>query len=343
MSVASFRHWLVFILLKCAFAAVRTCYSRFFIYCVSFLIDNFDTSWLLPDASHGLWIGSMISSDKKEALVDRLVASDIIIVWVPGGGFRFDLGGLYIPTFVHWIKKLATKDIKCTMLLATNCHFHQHPFPAAMKDISAIHRWLVEDMGIPCNKLIWGADDTGAAIVLDTLYHKIEAENRPAGLLLSSPYIGLDAGGKSWQDNNRLDIITIGAVNRMESIYGSQVDNDDDGGDDDNDNDGLPFAPGTTTSVREVPLGYLGKSAELAKYLPSNILVSVGGNEVLLDDAVWLVARIRESGVSDISLLQCPGQIHLGTLLGPAVVKDRLEWDRSLDNWVDFIISVLKR
>ncbi|CAO3595471.1 unnamed protein product [Absidia cylindrospora] len=227
------------------------------------------------------------------------------------------------------------------MLLAPNCHLRQHPFPAAMKDISTIHRWLMKDMGIPSDKLIWGADDTGAAIVLDTLYYKIEAENRPRGLLLSSPYIGLDAGGKSWQDNSRLDIITIGAINRMESIYGSHVDNDDD--DNDNDNDGSTSVSGTATSIRETPLGYLGKSAELAKYLPSNILVSIGANEVLLDDAAWLVARIRESGASDISLLQCPGQIHLGTLLGPAVVKDRLEWDRSLDSWVDFVISVLKR
>lgn len=84
MSVASFRSWLIFVLLKAAFAAIRTTYSRFFIYCASFLIGDVDNSWLLPDPSRGLWIGNNISTDKKEALADRLATSDAIVVWVSG-------------------------------------------------------------------------------------------------------------------------------------------------------------------------------------------------------------------------------------------------------------------
>lgn len=94
-----------------------------------------------------------------------------------GGGFRFDLKKLYLYTLVHWIKKLAGKDIKCTLLLANYRnvlfvnsrltltaaqsigHGPEHRFPAAMEDISAIHLWLVKDMGVPIRKLIWGKDN----------------------------------------------------------------------------------------------------------------------------------------------------------------------------------------
>jgi hypothetical protein len=35
-------------------------------------------------------------------------------------------------------------------------HGPEHRFPAAMEDISVIHQWLINDMGVPVGKLIWG-------------------------------------------------------------------------------------------------------------------------------------------------------------------------------------------
>jgi acetyl esterase/lipase len=172
--------------------------------------------------------------------------------------------------------------------------------------------------------------------VLDTLYNKIEHQDKPHSLLLSSPYIGLDAGGKSWHDNGELDILTAGTIDRMEAAYSSHI--DDNEGDSDNED----FAPSTTIRT-EAAFGYLQAWDDLAKHLPSRILVSVGGREVLLDDAVWLVTKARESGCSDVSLLRIPNQIHLGALLGPPFIKDSIEWERSLDRWVDFVKAGLNR
>ncbi|KAI8093493.1 Alpha/Beta hydrolase protein [Halteromyces radiatus] len=334
MSLESFRHWLINFLLKLIFVSRRPIYSRFLIYFLSFVVEGVDNTWLLPDKSRGLWIGNGISSDKKESLTDRLAKSDVVLLWIPGGGFRFDLGGLYHATFIHWLKKMNAKNINCTILLSSYRHCPEYPFPAALEDLSSIQHYLLNDLNVPRNKLIWGADDAGAVIVLDTLYYKIETTQLPHGLLLSSPYIGLDAGGKSWQENNGLDLITEGAVNRMEQAYFPEYDKDINYRTFDDDDDDLP-----RPSINKIkPLGYLDTIDDnFAKYLPSKILVTVGGKEVLLDDAAWLVKKIRESGGLDVTLLQSPGQVHLSTLLGPPFVQDTSEWNRTLDQWTEFI------
>lgn len=42
-----------------------------------------------------------------------------IISWLLGGGFRFDLGKLYTPTFATWIRALeADKNIKSMVFVA---------------------------------------------------------------------------------------------------------------------------------------------------------------------------------------------------------------------------------
>ncbi|KAI8328269.1 Alpha/Beta hydrolase protein [Chlamydoabsidia padenii] len=338
MSLASFRDWLIVTLLKYAFISIRPAHCRFFVYCLQLLLKGVDDSWLLYDEPRGLWLGNHISSDKKENLSDRLVTSDVVILWVPGGGFRFDLRKLYLPALIHWIKKLAAKDTKCTILLANYRHYPNHPFPAAMEDITTIHYWLLNDMGVPRTKLMWGADDAGAAIGLDALYYKIKPQDKPCGLILSSPYIGLDPGGKSWHDNGNLDIITPGAIDRMEGAYSSQHNNE---ASDDDDDDYNGTLSSTTSKKNESAFGYLEKSDEWAKYLPPMILVDVGGHEVLLDDVSWLATKIRESGCPGVTLLQSPGQIHLGTLLGLPFVSNSLDWERSLDRWVDFVKGAL--
>lgn len=84
MSLTSLRDWFIRTLLKYAFVAIRSSYSRFFVYCLQFMLNGVDDSWLLYDDDHGLWLGNHISSDKKENLADRLDASDVVVLWVPG-------------------------------------------------------------------------------------------------------------------------------------------------------------------------------------------------------------------------------------------------------------------
>ncbi|KAI9302085.1 Alpha/Beta hydrolase protein, partial [Cunninghamella echinulata] len=299
---------LILFLLKYTFTIIKPKYARFFVKCLSFLIGGVDNSWLYTD-NHGTWIGKNIRSDKE----DRIVKSDIVILWVPGGGFRVNLGKLYYSTFVHWLSQMEIQNIKCTILVANYRLSPEYKYPTATEDVAKTHEWLLNTMNIPNHNIIWGADDAGASIVLDALYKRLKVDQvpRPAGLILSSPYIGMDPGGKSWQDNYGIDIINEKSVEMMENTYinqkGSNFDSDNEDDDDDDNN--------------EEPFSYLDKSAQLSKYLPASVLIEIGEQEVLFDDAELLVKMIRDSKTHDsdshttATLIKSPNQKHLWTLL----------------------------
>ncbi|CAO3624757.1 unnamed protein product [Cunninghamella echinulata] len=323
MSFTSLLDKLILFLLKYSFTIIKPKYAHF-----SF--SGVDSSWLYTD-SHGTWIGKNIRSDKE----DRIVKSDIVILWVPGGGFRVNLGKLYYSTFVHWLSQMEIQNIKCTILVANYKLSPEYKYPAATEDIAKTYEWLLNTMNISHHKIIWGADDAGASIVLDTLYKRLKVDqvSRPAGLILSSPYIGMDPGGKSWQDNYGIDIINEKSVEMMENIYtnqnGPNFDSDNEEEEEDNNN--------------EEPFSYLDKSVHLPKYLPTSVLIEIGEQEVLFDDAELLVKMIRDPNMHDsdihitATMIKSPDQKHLWTLLGPKFVTNINQWNNTLDLWTSYI------
>lgn len=135
-----------------------------------------------------------------------------------------------------------------------------------------------------------------------------------AGAVFSSPYTGLEAGGESWRANGDVDYVTAAAIERMEESY-------------------IP-------SEGEQPFRYLPSQVNMATCLPRKMLVIVGGNEVLLDEAGYLASRARDGGVQ-VTLLQSPDQIHLWSMLGPVVVDDRKALQNAIDHTVQFVADVV--
>ncbi|CAO3625881.1 unnamed protein product [Mucor hiemalis] len=286
------------------------------------------SDWIHRDETHGYWIAEDLKRNaKREAIQDRISEADVIILWIPGGGFRFDLGALYTPTFSTWIRALeADKNIKSMIFVAKYKLGPENLFPAAIKDVGETYNWLINTHNIDPKKIIVGADDAGAAILLDTLLHKVNHETKPAGLILASPYTGLEAGGESWRQNLGTDIINENSVTRMENCY-MGIENED---------EELEYEDGIT------PFNYLRESTELGLILPSRMLVFLGGKEVLLDEGGLMAQRAAKSGIQ-VSMVQEPSGIHLWSMLPGVLLNDKHSRQNMIDRLVAFVAGTIKK
>ncbi|KAI7852037.1 Alpha/Beta hydrolase protein [Circinella umbellata] len=304
----AFRRWVITFLLKLAFAWRKQSHCTQIVKLISFLIP-FNRQWIRVDNEHGTWIAEDIAGDKKEAIADRIEQSDAVIMWVPGGGFRFDLSLLYIRVFIQWIRALeADKNLKCIIFVPKYRTAPKYQFPIAVNDIKTTYEWLTNTMHIPTSKLLIGSDDSGAALSLDLIHLH---QPKFAGGIFASPYTGLEAGGESWRSNMEMDFFTAAAVDRIEENY-------------------IP------EEGDQQPFRYLPDQIDLATHLPKRILITVGGNEVLLDEAGYLSSRARHGGIN-VTLLQAPEQIHLWSMLPDILVKDINVRQNAVDHLVRFV------
>lgn len=150
----------------------------------------------------------------------------------------------------------------------------EHPYPAALDDAVASYRWLVSDGGIDPSDIVVAGDSAGGGLALAMLVALRDAGDvLPAGYVGISPWTDLAITGASIAGNNGRDAM-FGAVDAstpgvLASLYYGDVD---------------PLDPYVS------PL-----YADLSGLPP--MLVHVGANEILLDDARRLVDRARDAGV----------------------------------------------
>jgi acetyl esterase/lipase len=200
-----------------------------------------------------------------------------------------------------------------------------------MEDVAKTYDWLINTMNIDPKKIIIGGDDVGAAIALDTLFRKIPARQKPAGLIFASPYTGLEAGGESWRANLGLDMINENSITRMENAYMKQEKYDSDNESEDG------------NGQQELqPFGYLSSNVEFGSFLPNRLLLYLGGKEVLLDEGGFLASRARSSGIQ-VVVVQEPTGIHLWSML-PDILTD--EWEikqNAVDRFVHFVAGIVKK
>ena len=150
----------------------------------------------------------------------------------------------------------------------------EHAFPAAVDDGIAAYRELLAS-GIDARDIVIAGDSAGAGLTLATLLSAREAGlPQPAAAVLFSPWIDLTLSGASIQGKNSIDPIFI------ESDLQAYVD----------------FYLGADD--RSQPLAS-PLFADLTGLPP--LLIQVGANEILLDDAVRLAGRAGADNV-DVTL-----------------------------------------
>lgn len=159
----------------------------------------------------------------------------------------------------------------------------EHPYPAAVDDATAAYRWLLDQAIAPARIVIAG-DSAGGGLTVATLLALREAGvPLPAGGVCISPWVDLTCGAASYATKAAADpIVRRDGVEQMARDY-------------------LGATPPRTPLAS--PL-----FADLRGLPP--LLIHVGSDEVLLDDAVQLAERSRAAGV-DASLEVYERMIHV--------------------------------
>ncbi|MFD5639490.1 alpha/beta hydrolase [Streptomyces sp. NPDC127077] len=159
----------------------------------------------------------------------------------------------------------------------------EHPFPAALDDGLAAYRELLAS-GTDPRDLVLAGDSAGAGLSIATLLAAREAGlPQPAAVVVFSPWVDLTLTGESIRSKEGADpIFTAADVRACADLY---------------------IGSGDRAQHLASPV-----FADLTGLPP--LLVQVGANEVLLDDAVRLAGRAGADGV-EVTLEVGPGLPHV--------------------------------
>ena len=146
----------------------------------------------------------------------------------------------------------------------------EHPFPAAVEDATAAYRWLL-DQAIAPERIVIAGDSAGGGLTVATLLALREARvPLPAGGVCISPWVDLTCSGASYRTMAEADpIVRRAGVEEMALAYLGAT------------SPRTPLASPLFADLRGLP----------------PLLIHVGRDEVLLDDAVQLAERARAAGV----------------------------------------------
>jgi len=176
----------------------------------------------------------------------------------------------------------------------------EHPFPAAVDDAVAAYRWLL-DRGHAPSGIALAGDSAGGGLVVATLLALRERRlPKPAACACISPWVDLTFSGGSYATKAASDpIVTWEGVTEMARAY---------------------VGKGDARAPLVSPL-----FADLTGLPP--LLIHVGSEEVLLDDAVVLAERARAAGV-ETSLEVWPEMIHVWHWFLPMLDEAQVAVDR---------------
>jgi epsilon-lactone hydrolase len=159
----------------------------------------------------------------------------------------------------------------------------EHPYPAALDDAVAAYQWLL-GRGLAPSRVVVAGDSAGGGLTVATL---LALRDRglppPAGGVCISPWVDLTCSGATYATKAAVDpIVARESVAMMAQAYAGARD---------------PKAPLLSPLYADL------------RGLPP-LLVQVGSDEVLLDDALGLGERARAAGV-DVTVEEWPAMIHV--------------------------------
>jgi len=142
------------------------------------------------------------------------------------------------------------------------------PFPAAFED--AVAAWDdLRGQGLGPSQILLAGDSAGGGLALALLAHLLARGERPAGLLALSPWTDLTHSGESIRRNARRDaMLPVRRTNAASEQYLAGAD---------------PTDPRASPHFAEFPN-------------PPPVMLQVGDQEILLDDARRMAAKLEEAG-----------------------------------------------
>jgi epsilon-lactone hydrolase len=236
--------------------------------------------------------------------IEKLDIDGILSEWIYPSGVKNEKvilhlhGGGYVTGGINshqMMCVLMAQTLKMSVLLPEYRLAPEHPFPAALDDALKVYRWLLAQ-GRHSEDILLSGDSAGGGLSLALVLSLRDAgEPLPAALLCMSPWTDLAFKGRSYISNARAEAVL-------------QKD-----------------------TLREWAACYFGKEkpehplisplyADFHGFPP--LLIQVGSQEILLDDARNLAEKTRSDGV-DVTLKIWEGMWHDWQALGSLIPESR--------------------
>ncbi|MFA9431359.1 alpha/beta hydrolase [Egicoccus sp. AB-alg2] len=210
---------------------------------------------------------------------ERAGDTDRVVFHIHGGAYA--MGS---PRSHRGLAAALSRTARAPVLLPEYRLAPEHVFPAALDDVLAAWRWLVDVHGAPPERIAVSGDSAGGGLGLSLLVHlRDEGQPLPGCYVGMSPWTDLAGTGESMHELDGIDPwLSAGLVEPAARAYAGDLE----------------------LSDPRVSPHY----ADLTGLPP--MLVHVGSDEILRDDARRLVTRAREAGL-DASLGEFSGLWHV--------------------------------
>src|SRR5499426_263637 len=201
-----------------------------------------------------------------------------VILYLHGGGYMIGSPRSHR----HLAAAIGAAAGASALLIEYRCA-PESPFPAAVDDAVGAYRWLLEQ-GISAGGLVIAGDSAGGGLTVATLLAlRDDGVPLPAAGVCISPWVDLTCSGASYATKAASEpIVKKAGVEEMARAYLGTADRR------------TPLASPLFADLRGLP----------------PLLIQVGSEEVLLDDAVVLADRAKAAGV-ETSLEVWPAMIHV--------------------------------
>lgn len=228
------------------------------------------------------------------------------ILYFHGGGYALGSATQSARLAAELARRSGTRVVSVDYALAP-----ERPYPAALHDAVGAYRALL-DGGTPAQHVVLAGESSGGGLALAAIREIVAAGlPRPAGVYVASPWADLTTTGDSMTTKAEIDpALTPDGMRRRAREYATSHDLAD-------------------ASISPV-------FADLTGFPP--LLIQVGGNEILLDDATRLAARAAADG-TPVTLEVTPDVPHV--FVGFAGMLDEAE--QALANAGRFIRANLDR
>ena len=171
----------------------------------------------------------------------------------------------------------------------------EHPFPAAVEDAVAVYRQLLDD-GVAPERIAIAGDSAGGGLAVAALLMLRDAGlPMPAAAACLSPWTDMEASGDSMTRNAEIDpMVRAEGLGQMVDWYLNGADRRD------------PLASPIHADLKGLP----------------PMLVQVGSDEVLLDDAARLAERARAAGI-EVDYQEWERMFHVWHMFAPMLSEGR--------------------
>jgi epsilon-lactone hydrolase len=227
----------------------------------------------------------------KDIIYRPVTIQDIPAEWIecikPGHGvILYFHGGAYALGSINSHRDLLSRLASATNLKIVAINYRlapEHPFPAALEDARTAYRWLLAQ-GYDSSRIAFAGDSAGGGLAISTLIQlQTAGEALPACAVCISPWTDLTLSGQSVKTKASADPMLNASLLEIYAKY---------------------YACGAEKHDPLVsPL-----FGELKDFPP--LLIHVGTDEILLDDAQRLFENARNAGV-DVTLKTWDQMFHV--------------------------------